>query len=139
MRLWMIVCMCLSTLVLGGASPAESQPTIYVLTFRADWCPMTRLLEPRLKTALAKTDPKAVQAVRFDLSNRAGKNAAAQTADALNLRLVYDRYAARTGFAVIIRAEDRTVVQKITPLMSDAEIGTALTKATYPTRLAATP
>lgn len=139
MRLWLMVCVCLCVFALGGASPPESQPTIYVATFRADWCPMTRVLEPRLKAALAKTDPKAVRQVQFDLSSRAHKNASAEKADALGLRRIYDRYAAKTGFALIIRADDRTVVQKITPMMSDSEIGTALTLATYPTRLAATP
>ncbi len=138
-RLWVMVCVCLSVLMVGAAGPASSPPTIYVATFRADGCPMSRLLEPKLRSALAKTDPRAVQTIQFDLSDRARKDAAANTANALNLRRVYDRYAAKTGFALIIRADDLTVVQKITPLMSDSEIGTALTKATYPTRLAAKP
>ena len=83
-----------------------STPDVYVVMFRADWCPPCKIVEPRLADALQSLRDPKIEFVNIDISGGYGD---------WNANAVFDRGIVRqyndwmgvTGFAAIIDGDTK--------------------------------
>lgn len=88
------------------AAPNQTQPDIYVVMFRADWCAPCKVVEPRLSEALSTLQDPKIEFLNIDLSSGNGE---------WNSHAVFDRqivpqynmWLGVTGFAAIIDADTK--------------------------------
>lgn len=124
------------TLVLGfflagqvasaGEDSAQSPERIAAL-FYADWCGSCKVLDPKVKEARAELaeDTKTLF-VTFDLTDEASKAQSAMLAKALGLGALYEAHAPKTGYMLVIDADDKSVEHKLTKTDEVASIRTQL-------------
>ncbi len=100
------------TIGAGGYAAAQSyalmqsKPDIYVVMFRADWCPPCKVVEPRLAEALQGLQDPRIEFVNIDISG----GYADWNANAVFDRGIVDQYnmwLGVTGFAAIIDGDTK--------------------------------
>jgi len=95
---------------------ALAEPTIRVVSFEADWCPVCQITVPRLERAIRKSDQERIVLSAFDFSDTdpataidrrtLQKDLAAQW----KVESIFAAYGDRTGFAVIAAIDSGEVL-----------------------------
>ena len=117
----------LASLFLLGATalPAAaqiSQPELYVVMFRADWCAPCKVVEPRLNGALRSLGDPSIEPVMFDISDPGLGEVAAHRAFDREIVPQYNRWLGLTGFAAIIDATSKQTLGCVNSKFSADEI-----------------
>lgn len=60
--------LCLIVTVVATPAASAAGPKIQVVNFTADWCPVCRIFDPRLESAIETFDRRDVEVVRIDLT-----------------------------------------------------------------------
>ena len=97
------------TLALGTSSTANSlssSPDVYVVMFRADWCPPCKVVEPRLHQALYSLKDPNIEFVNIDISAGRG-DINAHTVFDRGIVKQYNSWMGVTGFAAIIDGDTK--------------------------------
>ena len=110
-----------------AADPAE--PELIGVMFYADSCGSCKILDPKIKKVQANYLSKPLLFATFDHSNDASKNQAALLAGSLDLGEVYKAQEKASGFMLVIDAETKKVVTKLTKDMTEEQIKEALDQA----------
>lgn len=84
----------------------KSEPDIYVVMFRADYCAPCRIVEPRLATALNQLNDKAIEYVELDTGGGHGEWNGHAVFDR-GIVSQYNRWLGITGFAAIIDGDTK--------------------------------
>ena len=96
-------------------APKAEQPERIALFFYADWCGSCKVLDPKVKEARDELKANAKTLfVTFDLTDEATRAQSAMLADALGLGPIYEVKSKKTGFMLIIDAEDKSIQQTLT-------------------------
>lgn len=100
-----------ATLTLGmgltSSAYADNQPDMYVVMFRADWCPPCKVVEPRLKSALNSMHDQRIEYVEIDITNRGRSEVSAHRAFDRQIVSQYNQWYSITGFAAVIDADTK--------------------------------
>lgn len=102
----------------------------YAVLFYADWCGSCKVIDPKLKEARESLDEGPALFVTFDMTDDKTKNQTALLASAIGLQKLYQENEGRTGFLLVIDAESKEVVDRITTEDSTQAIKTKIASAT---------
>ena len=106
------------------AAAQTSQPELYVVMFRADWCAPCKVVEPRLDGALRSLGDASIEPVTFDISDPGLGEVAAHRAFDREIVPQYNRWLGLTGFAAIIDATSKQTLGCVTMLYDEASMAT---------------
>ena len=98
------------TFACAVASPALAQtpsPDLYVVMYRADWCPPCKIVEPAIDQALATLRDPAIEYVEIDISTPGLGERGAHAAFDRQIVPQYNKWLGLTGFAAIIDATNK--------------------------------
>jgi len=94
---------------------------LYALTFHADYCGACKKLKPELVALQPKLEGKSVEWVMFDFTSNETKAKSMEKATELGLSDIYKDNQA-TGFVLIVDAESKEKVAKLTSRQTSAEM-----------------
>ena len=110
----------LGTLALIGATAATALPAsaqvseagftdkeLYVVMFRADWCPPCKVVEPAIGEALGQLRDPSIEYVEIDISSPGASEIGAHRAFDRDIVDQYNRWLGLTGFAAIVDATNK--------------------------------
>ena len=118
-------------ITLACALPATADPTIKVVNFTANWCPVCRMLDPRLHDAVERFADRGAILVNLDQTRVTLSDDAAQTAIVESLQqltashdaaYLWDWYGGQAGIAVIIAADNGEPLTCITSALTTNQI-----------------
>jgi thiol-disulfide isomerase/thioredoxin len=89
---------------------SQVQPELYVVMFRADWCPPCKIVEPNISQALSSLRDSSIEYVTIDISNPNISEISAHYAFDRQIIPQYNRWLGVTGFAAIIDATTKTTL-----------------------------
>ena len=105
-------------------SAQHSNPDIYVVMFKADWCAPCKIVEPNVHQALnTLRDPK-IELINIDISNPGLSEIGAHAAFDRNIVHQYNSWLGVTGFAAIIDADTKTTLGCVNMLYDAQSIAT---------------
>ena len=121
----------LITLVLVSTPSASAEPSVKVVNFTANWCPLCRVLDPRLHDAVEMFEARGAVLVNLDQTRVTLSDDAAQTAIVESLQqltashdaaYLWDWYGGQAGIAVIIAADNGEPLTCITSALTTNQI-----------------
>lgn len=123
-----ILFVALSTVSHGEENSPPAKPAVYGVLFYADWCGSCKALDPKVTQArgAAKLDTQDVLFVTLDLTNDTTKHQAAMMAAALGISDVYESNAGKTGFMLLLNAENGEKLSQLTNKMEASDIATRI-------------
>ncbi len=89
------------------SSAASTQPDIYVVMFRADWCAPCKIVEPTIQSALDQLRDPGIDYITIDISNPGLSEIGAHAAFDRNIVPQYNSWLGVTGFAAIIDGDTK--------------------------------
>lgn len=117
----------------------DSDPSVKVVNFTADWCPNCQILNPRLDEVIERFEDGRVKRVDLDLSNASRHSPqpqrmktfsrAIQIAEAHQASYLWDWYGGITGIAVFISADNGEPLTCVNRALSVDEMEDRLTQA----------
>lgn len=112
------------TMVPTLAIAETEQPEVLGVLFYADWCGSCKVLDPAIQKARGKSDldNAPVLFVRLDLTDATRRYQASLMASALGLGDFYEKNAGATGFMLLVDAETKEVISRLTKTMDAAAI-----------------
>ncbi len=112
------------------AEATAEQPAVIGVLFYADWCGSCQVLDPVIEKARGKSDldNQPVLFVRLDLTNATSRYQAGLLAESLGLGAIYNKNAGATGYMLLLDADTKAPVARLTKSMDANEI-TASIKA----------
>lgn len=113
------------------ALATDATPKVYSVLFYADWCGSCKVLDPAIEKARGQSDldNAPVLFVRLDLTDATKRHQAQLMAHALGLGEFYKKNAGSTGFMLLINAETKTVISRITKVSDAKEITSKIKEA----------
>lgn len=119
-----------------AAHAADSKkPEVYAVMYYADWCGSCKTLDPKIESAKAQNqlNAKDVLFLKLDFTDEADVYQSELLVDALELQSSYAKYGDKTGFMLLIDADSKQVLSRLTKQLSvddiTARINGALAKA----------
>jgi len=89
-------------------------PKLIALQFHADWCGSCKTIDPRLAKARESLGDQPVLWITLDQTDKAGKLQSELMVSTLGLDAMYSATKKRTGFIVLLDAQTRKPVARIT-------------------------
>jgi len=86
---------------------AQSQPELYVVMFRADWCAPCKIVEPSIAQALNILGDPSIESVTIDITTPQDSEISAHRAFDRNIVSQYNSWLGVTGFGAIIDATNK--------------------------------
>ncbi len=121
-----------AVLTLGLAVSAFAQsakPKVVGVLFYADWCNSCKALEPKLNTVKKDFAGQPVLFTRVDFTDDFTKEQSDLLASYLGLGATYAEQGQKTGYMLLINAESKQVLGKLTKTQSEAELKAEIEKA----------
>ena len=106
------------------ASYRMATPEMYVVMYRADWCPPCKVVEPALDQALSTLRDPAIEYVEIDISNPGLSEIGAHAAFDRQIVPQYNKWLGLTGFAAIIDATNKQTLGCVNMLYDSASMAT---------------
>ena len=120
---------------LACALPATADPTIRVINFTASWCPVCRMLDPRLHDAVERFEDRGAILVNLDqtrltrtddIANATLMEGLHQLTASHNVAYLWDWYGGHAGIAVIVAADNGEPLTCITSALTTNQIADLL-------------
>ena len=105
---------------LKDANYLTPSPELYVVMFRADWCPPCKVVEPAIDTALRSLSDPSIEYVEIDISHPSLSELSAHRAFDRDIVAQYNRWLGLTGFAAIVDATNKQTLGCVN-MMYDAQ------------------
>jgi thiol-disulfide isomerase/thioredoxin len=94
----------------------------------AEWCGKCRVMNPKLKEVMPLFKGEPVLFVKFDMTNEFTTEQSGLLAERLQLSGLFNNHKGRTGFMVLVDAENGTVLKTLQSDLSNDQIITAIQK-----------
>ncbi|GLQ19288.1 hypothetical protein ACFFUB_12780 [Algimonas porphyrae] len=107
------------------ALPAMAAPDVYVVNFRNDGEPASKMLDDALSAAIKIAGVEAEEVI-VDTTTAAKWERSAHDAFNRNLVPVFNRWVGLPGFAAIVDADTKAVIGCVTPRIAPTEMARAL-------------
>jgi len=104
-------------------------PELIAIKFHADWCGYCKAMGSVFEELQAKFDQEPVLYETFDQTREFNRTQSRYMAHAMELGSVWEDHGGKTGFVLLIDAESREVVQRLTHEQSLKQMGAALQAA----------
>lgn len=115
-----------SPFLLSSHAHAEQEvhvePSVYMVTFTAKWCPNCKILDPKLAQALSHYDDMQIKHVKLDMTNADTKIAAFDKINGTLMGDVYGDYLGQTGIGILTAADSGEKLGCALRIHSTAEI-----------------
>jgi len=101
----------------GGEQPREEKvqgPEVIALKFHADWCGYCKAMAPAYAELQKGVGDEPVLFVKLDQTDDFEKRQAQYLAHALGMEKVWSQHGGKTGFALLIDAETKEVLGRLT-------------------------
>lgn len=108
-----------------GAFAADTKkPEVYAVMYYADWCGSCKTLDPKIESAKAKhqLSAKDVLFLKLDFTDDEDVYQSELLVDALELEASYAKYGGKTGFMLLIDADSKQVLTRLTKQLSVSDI-----------------
>jgi len=105
------------------------RPSVIAVKFHAEWCGKCKAMGPVFKELQAKYDQLPVLYEVFDHTREFDRRQSAYLAHAMDLDGLWDEHGGSTGFVLLIDAQNREVIKRLSHEDGLAEMGAALQKA----------
>ncbi len=132
----LIVIMWFSFMFGAWAQAAQSKsstdavpPVVIAVKFYADWCSSCKVMATTYKEFQTKFDTQPVLHVVLDHTRKYDRQQSAYLAVSLGLGKVWEKYANKTGFILLVDGKTREVITTLTKNHTLKEMGVALQKA----------
>ncbi|MEH6696847.1 MAG: thioredoxin family protein [Hyphomonas sp.] len=121
----------LITLVLVSTLSAAAEPSVKVVNFTANWCPLCRVLDPRLHDAVERFAERGAVLVNLDqtrltLSDDTAQKVLVESLQQLtashHAAYLWDWYGGQAGIAVLIAADNGEPLSCITSALTTNQI-----------------
>ncbi len=97
------------------ATPLENtEPALYVVKFRADWCGLCKILEPALDHAIKTIDNPEIQYISIDITNAETWDNSLEIVLQNDLVDIYNQYVGITGFAALLHSKNKILLGCLT-------------------------
>jgi len=116
-------------LTLGGTLAAADAPELIAVKFHADWCGSCKAMGDVFEELQEKYDTQPVLYVTLDQTREHQRTQSAYLAKALGLGGVWKEHGGSTGFILLIDAESKDVVARLTREQNLKAMGAALEQA----------
>lgn len=122
-------------IMLTCSLPAAAEPSVKVINFTAKWCPVCRMLDPRLHDAVKRFEDRGAILVNLDQTRLTRREDAAQKVLMENLHqltashnvaYLWDWYGGHAGIAVIVAADNGEPLTCITSALTTNQIADLL-------------
>ena len=101
---------------------AARAPEAILVVFHADWCPSCQALGPKLeKGVMPEVKDESFLVVELDFTDR-NSNQGEYMLSALGLDHLWEQFGRKTGFAVLVDADTKQVIQRYGPQNSADEM-----------------
>lgn len=109
---------------LSPLTNADQKPEVLGVLYYADWCGSCKILEPELDAARidSELDTDAILFVRLDLTDATTSYQAELLANQLDLGGLYTENGGATGYMVLVDAETKEVISRVTTSSDSTEI-----------------
>ncbi len=104
-------------------------PKIIAVKFHADWCGYCKAMGPVFEELQAKFDLQPALYVTFDQTREFDRKQSQYLANAMGLNQVWAKHGGSTGFILLIDANTKEVVEKLSHEKNLKEMGAALQEA----------
>jgi thiol-disulfide isomerase/thioredoxin len=111
-----------------AAEPAKD-PQVIGLLFYADWCGSCKVLEPKLETVKEGLTGEPITFTRVDMTDDATKAYSERYARWIGLGSIYEEHAPGTGFMLLVDAESKEVLGRLTRVQSEDELRASILAA----------
>jgi len=103
-------------------------PTLYAVTFHADWCGSCAVLNPEMIKARGKSDldNQNVLFITLDLTDETTSHQAGLMASALGIGDFYAKNAGKTGFVLLVNAATGEELGRLTKAMDADQIASTI-------------
>jgi len=108
---------------------AADGPELIAAKFHADWCGSCKAMGPVFEELQAKFDTQPVLYITLDQTRDHQRQQAAWLAGQLGLGQVWAEHGGKTGFILLIDAETKAVVARLSRDQDIKAMGAALTEA----------
>ncbi len=112
----------ITALLLGTTGLYAEKPEVIALHFHADHCGSCKVLNPKLENARAELGDIPMLYVKVDHSNKSTTHQAELLVEALGLTEIYHAQKKASGYVLLINADSKTIVGKITKKQSSDQI-----------------
>jgi len=104
-------------------------PEIIAIKFHADWCGYCKARGSVFEELQAKYDQQPVLYETFDQTRQFKRTQSRYMAHAMDLGNVWEDHGGKTGFILLIDADSREVIQKLTHEQNLKQMGAAVQKS----------
>lgn len=129
MKYFIIVLAVFSLMLAQDLKAQEEQPKLIALTMHADWCGTCKVLNPKVDEIKKEFENKGVFFTKFDKTDDFTTSQSVLYAQLLGLTSIFEDHKEKTGYMLLINAETREVVGRITADKSKEEIKSTIRQA----------
>ncbi|MGF1527207.1 MAG: thioredoxin domain-containing protein [Candidatus Competibacterales bacterium] len=107
----------------------STPPEVIGLLFYADWCGSCKVLDPKLSAVKPQFSGQPVLFTQVDMTDEFTVEQSTLFSSAMGVEAVFAEHAPKTGFMLLIDADDNAILDRLTKELSEAELAEKISQA----------